>query len=743
MSRTAAATPPPPLFHQKNSTPTARHGSKGGSAAQPHASGFQRFKKPSKPSTTLPANQSPLKQQVAPMSASDMLGLSSDKRDATPDPLSTSRTGSIIWSEDSDNRSTTPSMSGRSMSSEASAPSLSIVTPETTPSSSVYGERPDIASPTTNPSFAQLPASAQSPRSWGPFGKVARAVGMISPFSRRRDGESPKILPSPAQPSPAQAPTVPASGSGMSPYIAPSPSMAPSSTLVSPAAFSYVPSPEVTEMMETTPLPPHAVPPAVAHPHNMPPALTPDSPPIENPVEALRRYEWAEEQRRIVTEFARLCSQWPQSSYNQSKWGPNGCNVSYVPQSWANPRGVMRTMQRQAEMERKLCEDECTHFVATGPSRSTSLDDSSVPSLISSTTDTTAGTSVSDRMTPTPDALCAAVWAASKVSSPEPMSLAGNLKIDEQKRVEEIRAAMASPMLDAWRGESSIASLSSTASVATTCDDKDESKATSPWASIAGSVKSLSELDQMANLATTDRMDVDEEVLSAIPSIPGCHPIPETDLPTPVRTQSCPAKRPLTFLFEDEEKRRKVDEPMMLDNDSTVTTVTTASASILSHSTPNMAQPSVLFGHVVKTSHTHPIVISPFIPNEIMPTLAKYLVTPTAPAAGFEESTPLLLDSDLDVPTLLLSCAAPSQPITEAGPVGNPVAPQTRAIVFNPHRPRSGSRHGSPLGNLMLSSCPGKRLRMDGPVKGRGPVCRDLATDLRRIKSQGVGAIVW
>jgi hypothetical protein len=37
-----------------------------------------------------------------------------------------------------------------------------------------------------------------------------------------------------------------------------------------------------------------------------------------------RRREWAMEQHRRVTECARLCSQWPQSGYNQSKWGPNG-----------------------------------------------------------------------------------------------------------------------------------------------------------------------------------------------------------------------------------------------------------------------------------------------------------------------------------------------------------------------------------------------------------------------------------
>ncbi|KAG2048181.1 hypothetical protein BDR06DRAFT_1072948, partial [Suillus hirtellus] len=36
-------------------------------------------------------------------------------------------------------------------------------------------------------------------------------------------------------------------------------------------------------------------------------------------------------------------------------------------------------------------------------------------------------------------------------------------------------------------------------------------------------------------------------------------------------------------------------------------------------------------------------------------------------------------------------------------------------------------------GNLMLSSCPGRKVRFAGPVRGRSAVCRDLDTDLRRI----------
>ncbi|EGO25203.1 hypothetical protein SERLADRAFT_348519, partial [Serpula lacrymans var. lacrymans S7.9] len=46
------------------------------------------------------------------------------------------------------------------------------------------------------------------------------------------------------------------------------------------------------------------------------------------------------------------------------------------------------------------------------------------------------------------------------------------------------------------------------------------------------------------------------------------------------------------------------------------------------------------------------------------------------------------------------------------------------------------------LGNLYLSSCPGKKVRLNGPVKGRSAVCRDLEIDLRRMKDLGVRCVV-
>ncbi|KAI0743447.1 protein-tyrosine phosphatase-like protein [Daedaleopsis nitida] len=46
------------------------------------------------------------------------------------------------------------------------------------------------------------------------------------------------------------------------------------------------------------------------------------------------------------------------------------------------------------------------------------------------------------------------------------------------------------------------------------------------------------------------------------------------------------------------------------------------------------------------------------------------------------------------------------------------------------------------VGNLYMSSCPGKKVRLDGPVRGRNTVCRDLRSDLCRIKGVGVACII-
>lgn len=46
-------------------------------------------------------------------------------------------------------------------------------------------------------------------------------------------------------------------------------------------------------------------------------------------------------------------------------------------------------------------------------------------------------------------------------------------------------------------------------------------------------------------------------------------------------------------------------------------------------------------------------------------------------------------------------------------------------------------------GNLCLSSCPGKKVRLSGPVRGRAAINRDLDLDFKRMKSFGITMLVW
>jgi len=211
----------------------------------------------------------------------------------------------------------------------------------------------------------------------------------------------------------------------------------------------------------------------------------------------------------------------------------------------------------------------------------------------------------------------------------------------------------------------------------------------------------------------------------------------------PTRAQSCGSKRPLHIEDNEEDKRRKVDEALVVseavDNGVIQPPKPMGSTGLgtkhMSSSVPDLSSTKAdaggaVFGHFVKTSDTHPIIISPFFPPELIPTIAEQIVVP---ASGLD-TCPLQLSSKIDVPSLLLSYTPPMNSSTGV------VVPSPTQTDYEG---MDGSMMGVKLGNLLLSSCPGKRLRMEGPVKGRGPVCRDLATDLKRIKSEGVGCLVW
>ena len=306
-------------------------------------------------------------------------------------------------------------------------------------------------------------------------------------------------------------------------------------------------------------------------------------------------------------------------------------------------------MQRQAELERKLCEESALFF----SSRRTSADSSSSSS-------------------PT----------VSSARSSECLSA-------------DLSAAMSDSLI---------------------------SKDASTLERIMSGKRSLSDLKSLS-------MDVDQD--SVVPTT------------RPGRAQSiCGFKRPLTSTpaTEEEDKRRRVDEAMVVEEAVETGVIQPAKpfsppvlgGRQLSASTPNLnanADSPAMFGHVVKTSDTHPIIISPFFPDELLKVISQNVTVPQQYGVVPSPSSAVLVSS-VDVPSLLLSFIPPQ--VQDQAPMVPPPVPA----------PAPSMGHAQ-IGNLLLSSCPGKRLRMEGPVKGRGPVCRDLETDLKRIKNEGVGCLVW
>ncbi|QRW08081.1 Dual specificity phosphatase, catalytic domain [Ceratobasidium sp. AG-Ba] len=100
--------------------------------------------------------------------------------------------------------------------------------------------------------------------------------------------------------------------------------------------------------------------------------------------------------------------------------------------------------------------------------------------------------------------------------------------------------------------------------------------------------------------------------------------------------------------------------------------------------------------------------------------------------------------SPIALPSLPPMLQAPPTPLLTTPQQPSPSPIGAFPIRQLPHgTPASRSRKQGPnLGNLYMSSCPGKKVRLNGPVKGRGAICRDLGVDLARIKSIGVDLIV-
>jgi hypothetical protein len=339
-------------------------------------------------------------------------------------------------------------------------------------------------------------------------------------------------------------------------------------------------------------------------------------------------------------------------------------------------------MQRQAELEAYIAQNSASHFTCRRMEQESCSDDETDQSVYSYT---------SSRSSPT-----------------------SSLQFEaEQKTIAAMKAAMEDQLISA------------------PLDIPSQRETCSTKKAIRGA-RSISELDSLAasmklSIGEDQSMDLD---LSEI------RPSSESS-PRHERAASAGSKRGMQPIGPEEEKRRKVDEAMVVEEavssgvimPAAPPKIDTCQNRQLASSTPDLSSIKstpgpALFGHVVKTSDTHPIIISPFFPAEMLPILAANLVTPPAIVDG------RMMASLVDVAALLLAHTPNSSATSSA--VSSPIVTN-----FRPDYERKK------IGNLLLSSCPGKRLRMEGPVKGRPPVCRDLETDLRRIKSEGVGCLVW
>ncbi|CAE6511209.1 unnamed protein product [Rhizoctonia solani] len=159
----------------------------------------------------------------------------------------------------------------------------------------------------------------------------------------------------------------------------------------------------------------------------------------------------------------------------------------------------------------------------------------------------------------------------------------------------------------------------------------------------------------------------------------------------------------------------------------------------------SMSGPAVFMGPGVKSepSVSRPLGLTPLVTggdalglslgsqgNELPPpadTSAPSLVPPIT----CNDSHPRIkLPAPITLPTLSLP------PPPDAAPHPPNLNHPPPAPNANPNRPV--------LGNLYLSSCPGKKVRLHEPIdiKGRGAICRDLKADLQRVKQTGVFLVI-
>ncbi|TKY88130.1 hypothetical protein EX895_002840 [Sporisorium graminicola] len=177
----------------------------------------------------------------------------------------------------------------------------------------------------------------------------------------------------------------------------------------------------------------------------------------------------------------------------------------------------------------------------------------------------------------------------------------------------------------------------------------------------------------------------------------------------------------------------------------------------------------------MKTSDTHPIHISPILPDDLLAEVGRRIYSIAEPqllrlgsivgnssadkgdAAKQQQLTALSrryfeehareqvqgerlirLRNMLDLTSV--TATDPSANYLSQSQLAEQASKENTLALSSVSDP--GESRGPTIGNLLLSSCPGKKVRLSGPVRGRGAICRDLGLDLARIYSIGVRAVV-
>jgi protein-tyrosine phosphatase len=271
-------------------------------------------------------------------------------------------------------------------------------------------------------------------------------------------------------------------------------------------------------------------------------------------------------------------------------------------------------------------------------------------------------------------------------------------------------------------------------------------------------------------------------------------PTPSSELEG-VAEISGPLKTEDTIRQEWEESLQKVSSSSKDSTDNSaseaaVTAKATTTASAMDESNQQQ-QTQLLSG--VKTSDTHPISISPLIPPELLIDTTRYVRLGLPNDVVMEGSMEKITNSDLNTvthcaqqiagrrlirchttrvdlcevgqiaeremveaaqgkrkprrlmfvenrnnesPYLQTICSQPSDDVARSSEEGGTLGDDVVPVAFG------GRFRGFTIGNMLLSSCPGKKVRLTGPVRGRGAICRNLGLDLKRIRQLGVGALI-